>query len=159
MAIAKIEADGLTEQGLTGHPRLWQREQQRILADLVWMLDDDDAWRAAEQAQVLASEMSFGLRGTAPVSLAVPRGTVLMRGSADQVDRRLDGTLIVTDIKTGSRSAFDKITDDDPFVEGTKLQLPVYALAARAPSASRRPRYDPRTGSCAKTGAAAKRST
>jgi hypothetical protein len=96
------------------------------------MLDDDDSWRAQEHARVLASEMPFGLRGHGPVEVIVPRGTVLMRGSADRVDERADGTLIVTDIKTGSRRTFKKISEADPFIEGTKLQLPVYALAARS---------------------------
>jgi RecB family exonuclease len=76
--------------------------------------------------------MPFGLRGQDPVEVAVRRGTVRMRGSADRVDERADGTLIVTDIKTGSRRTFEKISEADPFIEGTKLQLPVYALAARS---------------------------
>lgn len=130
--IAESEADALTAEGLTGHPRLWQRERQRLLSDLQWMLDDDDEWRAKEQARVTASEMAFGMRGKDPVTVSLPRGAVLMRGSADRVDQRVDGTLIVTDIKTGSSRTFDKISEGDPFVEGTKLQLPVYALAARA---------------------------
>ncbi|SDT34636.1 PD-(D/E)XK nuclease superfamily protein [Friedmanniella luteola] len=131
-AIAESEAEALAQQGLTGHPRLWQRERQRILGDLEWMLDDDDAWHAREQSRVMASEMAFGMRGGEAVAVTVSRGSVSMRGSADRVDQRADGTLVVTDIKTGSRTAFDKISESDPYVEGTKLQLPVYALAARS---------------------------
>ena len=54
-----------------------------------------------------------------------------MRGSADKVDRAADGTLLVTDVKTGSSWRYDDIAKD-PVVAGTRLQLPVYAHAARA---------------------------
>jgi ATP-dependent helicase/nuclease subunit B len=54
-----------------------------------------------------------------------------MRGSADKVDLGRDGTIFVTDIKTGSQRVFKGISQDDPVVGGTKLQLPVYAHAAR----------------------------
>jgi ATP-dependent helicase/nuclease subunit B len=86
----------------------------------------------AVNARVVASEMPFGLKGEPPVEVAVPGGRVLMRGSADKVDRGVDGTLFVTDIKTGSQRSFKDITQEDPVVGGTKLQLPVYAYAARA---------------------------
>ncbi len=54
-----------------------------------------------------------------------------LRGRADKVDRARDGTLYVTDIKTGGSKRFTGITEQDPVVAGTKLQLPVYAYAAR----------------------------
>ncbi|MFC6151848.1 PD-(D/E)XK nuclease family protein [Mumia xiangluensis] len=118
-------------RGLTGHPRLWEPERLRVLADLVAMLDADDLWRAAIGARVLASELAFGMDGRSPVEVRVPGGRVLMRGSADKVDAT-DSRLFVTDIKTGSRRLFKEINQDDPLVAGTKLQLPVYAYAARA---------------------------
>ena len=42
-----------------------------------------------------------------------------------------DGTLLVTDIKTGRADEVRRSLKDDPVVAGTKLQLPVYAYAAR----------------------------
>lgn len=54
-----------------------------------------------------------------------------MRGSADKVDQTRDGALLVCDIKTGGNRTFVEIADN-PVVRGTKLQLPVYAYAARA---------------------------
>lgn len=120
------------EQGLTGHPRLWQGEQRRIAADLLAMLDDDDRWRHTHQAAILDSELAFGLKALPSVELTVARGTVRLRGSADKLDRSANGALLVTDIKTGGFSRFTDIESDDAFVRGTKLQLPVYALAARA---------------------------
>ena len=118
-------------RGLTGHWRLWEREKGRILADLAWLLDDDDEWRARCNARVVTSEMAFGMHGREPVSVPTQSGEVLMRGSADKVDVAGDGTIYVTDVKTGSGRSFKDITQDSPFVDGTKLQLPVYAYAAR----------------------------
>ena len=55
------------------------------------------------------------------------------RGRADRLDITGDGTLHVVDYKTGKLSdSYRAITDDDPVAGGTKLQLPVYGLAARA---------------------------
>ncbi len=129
--IAQAKADEFEAEGLTGHPRLWQREKARIMADLAWLLTDDDAWRAQRRATVVATELRFGFDGTPPVEIAVPSGRVLLRGSADKIDVGGNGTVYVTDVKTGSASRFEGI-DTDPVVAGTKLQLPVYAYAARA---------------------------
>jgi ATP-dependent helicase/DNAse subunit B len=131
VSIAERVAGDFLARGLTGHPRLWEGERRRILTDLAWMLDDDDEWRATVRARVAASEMPFGMKGHDPVEIVVPGGRILMRGSADKVDLGHDGTIYVTDIKTGSRRTFKEISQDDPVVGGTKLQLPVYAHAAR----------------------------
>jgi ATP-dependent helicase/nuclease subunit B len=131
LEIAEARADEFESEGLTGHPRLWQRERARILADLTWLLSDDDRWRAERKATVVATELSFGLNGQPPVQIPVASGRVLLRGSADKIDVGGNGTIYVTDVKTGSASRFEGI-DVDPVVAGTKLQLPVYAYAARA---------------------------
>jgi ATP-dependent helicase/nuclease subunit B len=129
--IAQARAIDFQQRGLTGHPRLWARESLRIATDLAAMLDDDDRWRATVGAGVRASELPFGIKGEPAVELVVPSGRVLMRGSADKVDVGADGSIYVTDIKTGSQRSFKEITQEDPVVGGTKLQLPVYAYAAR----------------------------
>jgi ATP-dependent helicase/nuclease subunit B len=129
--IAGAKAREFEAAGLTGHPRLWQRERVRILADLAWMLDDDSAWRDERVARVVASELSFGMNGAPPVEVRVPGGRVRLRGSADKIDQGKDGTLYVTDIKTGSMTSFKGLGEADPVLGGTKLQLPVYAHAAR----------------------------
>jgi RecB family exonuclease len=131
--IASQVADEFEGRGLTGHPRLWQQERRRILADLQTMLTDDDTWRAGLDAEVVASELTFGKDGADPVAVPLPDGgRVLMVGSADKVDRTRSGTLLVTDIKTGSKKRYQDISPEDPVVGGTRLQLPVYAHAARA---------------------------
>jgi RecB family exonuclease len=134
--LAEIAADlaqRFTDEGRTGHPRLWQRTLARIQADLQAMLSADDVWRAEHRARVVTSELHFGVDGTEPVAIRLPDGTtVLMRGSADKVDVGEDGTLFVTDIKSGSSKKFTGLGPDDPLLGGSKLQLPVYAHAARA---------------------------
>ena len=65
------------------------------------------------------------------LAVTLPDGrTLTFRGVIDRVDRTVDG-LLVLDYKTGKGKAYDAITAADPFVGGTKLQLPLYALAAR----------------------------
>ncbi|TWD73092.1 PD-(D/E)XK nuclease superfamily protein [Kribbella amoyensis] len=131
LAIGADLADRFEAEGLTGHPRLWQRERARILADLLVLLEDDDRWRAEHDASVVASELRFGFDGEPPVEIPIPSGRVLLRGSADKVDLGKDGTIYVTDVKTGGFSRYEGI-ESDPVAAGTKLQLPVYAHAARA---------------------------
>ncbi|WP_431837064.1 PD-(D/E)XK nuclease family protein [Cellulomonas sp. Y8] len=124
-------ADDAETDGLTGHPKLWRRERDRLEADLLGMLDADDEWRASMQAGVVASEMPFGVGEHRAVDIPVPGGTVRLRGSADKVDIAADGTIYVTDVKTGSRRAAEGITPENPLADASKLQLPVYGVAAR----------------------------
>jgi RecB family exonuclease len=131
VAIASDKAEQFRRRGLTGHPRLWEGERIRLLRDVEWLISDDDRWRAARNARVLASELPFGSNGAPAVEIPVPGGRVRMRGSADKVDQAADATIIVTDIKTGSDSSYTDISQDNPTAGGTKLQLPVYAYAAR----------------------------
>jgi RecB family exonuclease len=131
-AIADEKARDFSAMGLTGHPTLWRQTLIRIQADLQAMLTVDDEWRAEEQARVVASELVFGRNGVAPVAVPLPDGgAVLMGGSADKVDETADGRLVVTDIKSGKAESFAKISADDPVLGGSKMQLPVYAHAAR----------------------------
>ncbi len=128
--IAIEKATEYERRGATGHQRLWQAERDRILADLDWMLDEDDRWRAEHDARVVRSELAFGFDGDDPVAIDIGGGTVMLRGSADKVDEVRDGTIIVTDIKTGGMSRYQALKTD-PVAAGTKLQLPAYAHAAR----------------------------
>ena len=93
--IAAAMAEDFVARGATGHPSLWEREREAVLADLDSMLTDDNAWRRERDAQMVASELIFGMRGFAPVALEAPRGRVLMVGSADKVDKTKDGLLLV----------------------------------------------------------------
>ncbi len=129
--------DEYHELGLTGRELFWQRDRLRILTDLLRFLDEDNARRADARTTPHAAELAFGLarQGSFPaVSMTLPDGTaVQLRGAADRVDIAADGTLHVVDYKTGKiDKAFRDIREADPDQHGTKLQLPVYALAARA---------------------------
>lgn len=128
--IGLAKAHEVASRGLTGHERLWEADRAQILLDLDRMLLDDDEWRANRAASVLGSELVFGMKGALPIEVVIDHGTVRMRGSADKIDKASDGTLLVTDIKSGKADKF-KVLKDDPVAAGTKLQLPVYAYAAR----------------------------
>ena len=130
--IGAATADRFESEGATGHPRLWPVARLRLLTTLDRMMTDDNEWRAGLDARVVASELAFGFDGSEPVLLDLPdAGSVAFHGSADKVDEARDGTLLVTDIKTGSAFKFRSLRQD-PVAAGEKLQLPVYALAARA---------------------------
>ncbi len=119
-------------RGVTGHRVLWRRELGRICADLQLLLDDDDRLRAGQGRVQVRSELVFGMQGRPAVPFLLPDGRqVRFRGSANRVDRAGDA-LVVVDYKTGSARTFRKINEIDPTAGGTKLQLPVYAHAARA---------------------------
>jgi ATP-dependent helicase/nuclease subunit B len=74
------------------------------------------------------------LPGVEEPALTIPIGpgrTIAFRGRIDRVDRAPDGSrLVVLDYKTGSTWGHDRL-HIDPVRRGTRLQLPIYALAAR----------------------------
>jgi ATP-dependent helicase/nuclease subunit B len=131
-ALGAAKADEYEATGITGHRTLWARSRVSLLATLAWMLADDERWRAEQDARVLTSELGFGFGGQPDVLVQVDGGELRFQGSADKVDQRRDGTLLVTDLKSGSPSRFKKLSEDNPVEGGEKLQLPVYARAARA---------------------------
>jgi ATP-dependent helicase/DNAse subunit B len=72
-------------------------------------------------------EAVFGLHGRPPLVLVDGDDSLRLRGFIDRVDRAPDGRLRVIDYKTGGPSPFT----NKAITEGKKLQLPLYALAAR----------------------------
>ncbi len=130
----------LEASGATGRPLLWQAQKARLHRQLTRILTVDSALRAARRSRPIALEDPFGRDEQPPLSLALPRsGAVTLAGYIDRIDRTDDGTLIVTDYKTGKGSGYDRIpkvgakalTDSDLVDRGRKLQLVMYALAAR----------------------------
>ncbi|HEX6325606.1 MAG TPA: PD-(D/E)XK nuclease family protein [Jiangellaceae bacterium] len=131
--IASRVADEFEARGLTGHRLLWRQERARIAADLQALLDDDEKLRRETGRRQVRSELVFGMRGADPVEIRLPDDRVIrFRGSADRVDVDASGAIVVVDYKTGSSWRFQGVGEDDPTHGGTKLQLPVYAHAARA---------------------------
>jgi RecB family exonuclease len=113
-------------RGLTGVPLLWRYERELMRRELSRFYDEDD-----DGAEPLAAELTFGRDGEVPVVLTLPDGREIgFRGSADRVDRLDDGTLRVTDYKTGSDYKYKGLADD-PVDRGRLLQLALYGLAAR----------------------------
>ncbi|MEI7548189.1 MAG: PD-(D/E)XK nuclease family protein, partial [Actinomycetota bacterium] len=125
------EAHGLERLGLVGRKAFWSAEQSRQRHELaVWMRHDSE-WIAARGAQLVASEQRFGVAGLAPAVIALPGGgQVLMRGQVDRIDRCSDGSLVVTDHKTGGADGYRDISDLDSTARVTRFQLPAYAAAA-----------------------------
>jgi hypothetical protein len=72
------------------------------------------------------------MHGQPPVPVRLDDGrTVLMRGSADRIDVSPGGGILVVDYKSGSARGYTGIGPDNPTLNGAKLQLPVYGMAAR----------------------------
>lgn len=132
--IAETVCNAYEIRGRTGRELFWKRDRSKIEADLMRILDYDELHRARTRTKPVATELPFGLRGSSldPVPVALPDGrSVRFRGKADRVDVAEDGTIHVVDYKTGGTYGAEKLCEDDPDCGGTKLQLPVYGLAAR----------------------------
>ena len=119
------------ERGLTGKAALWALHREEIEADLRRFLEEDSGYRMRTGAVPESVELAFGFDGAAPVTITTPSGrAVRFRGRADRIDRMPDGAITVLDYKTGAAKKYDGL-DDDPVKAGLRLQLPVYAAAAR----------------------------
>ena len=120
--------------GLTGRPLLWRLARRRIERTAAGFLAVDVALRRAHDAAPRPEtlEVSFG-DGKPEVSVTRPAGqTVHFRGRVDRIDVSPDGQrAVVYDYKTGRVDSYEDL-EDDPVVGGELLQLPIYALAARA---------------------------
>jgi RecB family exonuclease len=122
------------EQGLTGYALLWSRDRQRILADAERLMDEDDRRRSQFAARPVAAELAFGIGGAPPLEVALPDGrSIRIRGLIDRLETAASDRIVVTDYKLGSTRGYQELkSGDDPVARGAKLQLGVYALAARA---------------------------
>jgi hypothetical protein len=134
-AIATEVCGEYEAQGITGRPVFWRRDRAQIIALADRFLHEDATERAKGHLRPVAAEYAFGVDpdGAPPVEVALPSGRALsFRGSADRIDERADGSFVVVDYKTGSTRGYEKLTPDEPDRGGTRLQLVVYAFAARA---------------------------
>ena len=141
--IADEVCNEFAERGLSGRRLLWVREQRVIHDALDAWLEADHGYRDEYGLRTVATEHRFG-----PIVLTLPdTRTLRFRGAIDRVDAAADGRLFVFDYKTSKPYGFD---EEDPLEGGTRLQLPVYALAA-ASSPARHPTRPSRrtTGSSA----------
>jgi superfamily I DNA/RNA helicase len=103
---------------------LWdvqRRELEQILAQTLTALVE-----ATADSVPVAQEQVFGMRGQPPLVVRGDGDEFRVRGFIDRVDRDADGRLCIIDYKSGSTP----ISGRD-LVEGRRLQIALYALAAR----------------------------
>ena len=136
--IAAEVCDRYERLGRTGKRVLWARTRRELIARLEAERVGDAEIRHRRGATPLAVEWLFGTATISPVSFEVGGRSLSFRGKIDRVDRRADGSLDVIDYKTGATSPY-KAIPADPVDGGRHLQLPIYALAARAHLASGEP--------------------
>jgi len=132
--ILRAACDDIEARGLGGKRLLWARARRELHAQLDGYLDFDAEYRRASGADTVATELAFGRRGPHPaVTVPLSDGrAVRIVGSIDRVDRHADGRLEVIDYKTGSSKYFADVSHDAPLQHGARLQLPIYAHAARS---------------------------
>ncbi|MCY4272052.1 MAG: PD-(D/E)XK nuclease family protein [bacterium] len=140
LEIGERKCDEAESKGLTGTPVYWHHDRSQIMADLDRFLREDNQLRRQRLVSPVASELAFGMGGTTPedceaLEVDLPEGrSVRFRGQIDRVDRG-EGGLLVTDYKTGNARAYRQLDEGsknwDPVQRGTRLQLPVYGLAAK----------------------------
>ncbi len=103
----------------------WEQSRAEILENVrrsVVALESLDA-----AFRPYAQELSFGIGETPALVLGEGEDRFRMRGYIDRVDRAADGSVRIVDYKTGGPSSYSHRA----VAEGKKLQLPLYALAAR----------------------------
>jgi RecB family exonuclease len=122
LAILDQELEKLQAQGRTGLDIYLDYDRQSLRADLALFLEADSDFRERTGAVPTAFEHRLQPQALGEISLT---------GFVDRIDITKDGRhAYVIDYKTGSASEYAKADAGDPFVGGTKLQLPVYTLAA-----------------------------
>ncbi len=133
-AIADEVCGEYEAQGVTGRPVFWRRDRAQVIALADRFLFEDDVQRRANGTRPLAAEYAFGIAdGAPPVEIPLGDGRSLrFRGSADRIDEGPAGSYVVLDYKTGRDRDYTSLSADNPDDRGTKLQLVVYAFAARA---------------------------
>ena len=105
-------ADVAGQHHRLGHASAWSAERAHIVRSIHATLEAE----AAEGSSPVACEHVFD--GVEVVGVA-------FRGVIDRIDRLGDGSLRVTDFKTGPVKSLKNVLDD-----GRRLQLPLYARAA-----------------------------
>lgn len=123
-------ADESEQRGRTGRPATWANERRIMLADVLGWLERDGDEAADRSIRVVASEYRFDATDDVRLALADGR-SISLTGAVDRIDIGGDGSLWVTDHKTGG-DYYSKLNEADPTLGATAFQLPSYALAARA---------------------------
>ncbi|MDW3217056.1 MAG: PD-(D/E)XK nuclease family protein [Acidimicrobiales bacterium] len=135
LQLAADEAERLAAKGLVGRAVYWHRDRQVMMSDLAELATVMDRHqRVAHGCTPIHTELPFGMphEPTPPVTITLPSGRALtVRGSIDRVDETSTGDLVVIDYKTGKRSAYKDLSEENPTPAGRFLQLALYTAAAR----------------------------
>ncbi|MHC1740618.1 MAG: PD-(D/E)XK nuclease family protein [Anaerolineaceae bacterium] len=102
---------------------LWEIEKTQLLGKLqntITALAGDADWLP------FAYEAKFGLSGAAPLLINLGAEELKIHGVVDRIDKNAAGQIRVIDYKTGG----DHLAKKD-LERGYRLQLPIYAMAAR----------------------------
>lgn len=103
---------------------LWnmEREQMRVMLEetVTALSSQESGWTP------IALERRFGFGESDPLKIAANGEEILVHGVIDRIDRNGEGKLRIVDYKTGSAH----LAQED-LLEGRRLQLPLYAMAAR----------------------------
>lgn len=119
-------------RGLTGKAVLWSLHREEIETDVETFLMADNVFRTEQGAIPESVEFPFGFDDAPAVEITTPNGAaVRFRGRADRIDVLPDGTRVVLDYKTGRKPRPPDGCEEDPVWAGARLQLPLYAEAAR----------------------------
>lgn len=103
---------------------LWELEQEQFLQTLETTIQE--LAEASEGWVPFAYEQAFGIKDFPPLEIQLGNEKILLHGVIDRIDKNSQGELRVVDYKTGS----SHLTPGD-LKDGKRLQLPLYALAAR----------------------------
>ncbi len=130
LSLAEVVFGEYEERGITGKALLWRVRKEGVLAELERWLASDAEVRRSFGSVPEAVEMRIGFEGEDPVWVDIADGrTLAFRGFADRVDVDAQGSPVVLDYKTGKFAKWKP--DEDPVDRGTRLQLGLYAEAAR----------------------------
>ena len=131
-AIFDEEADLVERNGRSGRAVYWRYDRERVWANIVTYVETDADRLAMQIAYPIGCEVPFGGANQPGAALQLPSGRTLhFRGSIDRVDRTRFGNLEVSDYKTGNSAPYVGLSGEAPDDHGSRLQLPIYALAAR----------------------------
>ena len=103
---------------------LWELEQGQFLNMLEVTIEELAVVSAGWTP--FAFEQKFGFKDAPPLEIQLNDEKIRLHGVIDRIDKNEDGGLRVIDYKTGSGHL-----DKKELVAGNRLQLPIYALAAR----------------------------
>lgn len=150
-SVADQEFRDAERRGDTGKALLWEIDRAEIRRDLHAFLEADSDMRKTHGVSPRLVEISFRMskavdqqqnyspREWAELSFRMPDSELpprewnerRFRGIIDRLDVSPDGkTALVLDYKTGGTGGYENMSID-PVRRGTRMQLPVYALAAQ----------------------------